>query len=153
MDILSILKTFGIEATTEDIESIAELRSIEEDHLPALYAAATDLQAQLDIVNADIEESEKRAANHRTRIGFLKSSVSRSSGLPLEPNEHGSRKDAALYFLRERATVEPVHRGEISQYVYGSRDEKSLSRMNMVLTFLKRKGLVRNGPRGYWFPL
>ena len=153
MDILSILKTFGIEATTEDIESISELRSIEDDHLPALHAAAVDLQAQLDIVNADIKAAEKAVANHRTRIGFLKSSVGRSSGLPLEPNEHGSRKDAALYFLRERATVEPVHRGEISQYVYGDRDEKSLSRVNMVLTFLKRKGLVRNGPRGYWFPL
>jgi len=153
MDILSILKTFGIEATTEDVNSIMELRSIEDEHLPALTAAAADLQAQLDIVNEDIKEVTKKASQYRTRIGFLKSSGSRSSNLPLEPNEHRSKKAATLYFLRERATVEPVHRGEISQYVFGDRCRKSLSRVNLVLNTLKNKGLVRNGPRGYWFPL
>ena len=153
MDILSILKTFGIEANNEDINAIIELREIEDEHLPVLQETAADLQAQLDLVQADIEKATSQIASYKARIGTLKASTTRSSGLPLESNEHRSRKAATLYFLRERATVEPVHRGEISQYVFGDRMTKNLSRVNMVLNTLKRKGLVRNGPRGYWFPL
>jgi len=148
-----LLQAFGIEATPEDVESILDLSNIEDSAIPALESEAAEIRSQLADVEAQLEGWRKVAAQARAKIGELKSSVSRSSGLPVESNEHRSRAGATLYYLRQRATVEPVHRGEVTQYVYGNRDDSSMSRLSLILCTLKRKGLVRNGPRGYWFPL
>ena len=150
---LSLLSAFGIEATTDDVEAIMDLRTIEANAIPALEAEASDLRSRLEDVEGQLDGWKQKASAAHARIGQLKSNVSRSSGLPVESNEHRSRSGAALYYLRQRATVEPVHRGEVAQYVYGERNDLNMSRLALVLNVLKRKGLVRNGPRGYWFPL
>ena len=75
MDILSILKTFGIEANNEDINAIIELREIEDEHLPVLQETAADLQAQLDLVQADIAKATGQIASYKARIGTLKAST------------------------------------------------------------------------------
>ncbi len=149
---VDLLQAFGIEATPEDVESILDLNNIEGGAIPALEAQADELRSQLSDIEEQLEGWKKVAAKARAKIGELKN-VSRSSGLPIESNEHRSRAGAALYYLRQRATVEPVHRGEVAQYVYGDRNDSNLSRLSLILCVLKRKGLVRNGPRGYWFPL
>tara|TARA_B100000131_G_scaffold114902_1_gene111872 strand:- start:695 stop:1159 length:465 start_codon:yes stop_codon:yes gene_type:complete len=148
-----LLHAFGIEATPEDVETILDLSNIEDGAIPALEAEAADLRSRLAEVEEQLDGWKDHVAKAKAKIGELKSNVSRSSGLPIESNEHRSRAGAALYYLRQRATVEPVHRGEVAQYVYGERNDLNMSRLALVLNVLKRKGLVRNGPRGYWFPL
>ena len=150
--IISVLSAFGIRATDSDVEAILGLEAIEQNAIPALEEEAESLRAQLDTVESELLEMKRKASECRSRSGDLKN-VSRSSGLPIESNEHSTRTSAALYYLRQRATVEPVHRAEVSQYVYGNRDDDSLKKLALVLHGLKRKLLVRNGPRGYWFPL
>ena len=149
---LYLLKAFGIKAAPDDVEAIFKMATIEEGEIPALEAEAAQLREQLSGLEGHIATIKADAQRCRTRIGDLKSG-SRSSGLPVESNEHRSRGTATLYYLRQRATVEPVHRAEIAQYVYGDRGNKSLSRLALVLCALKRKGMIRNGPRGYWSPL
>jgi hypothetical protein len=149
---LYLLSAFGIKAAPDDVEAIFDMATIEENALPVLEGEAAQLREQLADLDANIAAMKAEAGRCRTRIGSLKSG-SHSSGLPIESNEHRSRSNATLYYLRQRATVEPVHRAEIAQYVYGDRDKGSLSRLSLVLCVLKRKGMVRNGPRGYWFPL
>ncbi len=150
-EILSILSALGISATAEDIESINSLREIEET-IPAAKERVTDLREQLSEAEMDLSVVEKTIDTLRIKIGALKIR-SQSSGLPIESCDHPSKGEATLYYLRQRATVEPVHRAEIAQYVYGDRSDSNLSRLSMVLSSLKRKLMVRNGPRGYWFPM
>ncbi len=145
------LKAFGINVSSKDAESIIELHALEqavkplEDEVLGFRTQLKDAEEQLAVLKAEIMQ-------RKSSIARLKKGAA-SIGTPMPEADHRSKSKAALFFLRNRATVEPVHRGEISQYVYGDRSDSSLSRLALVLTTLKRKGLVRNGPRGYWFPL
>ena len=150
---LSLLNAFGIEATSNDVEALLNLRAIENSAIPELEAEASDLEEKLADVLSKLEGHRAIALTARARIGVLKTNSGNQSSLDVQSNEHRSRAAAALYYLKQRATVEPVHRGEVSRYVYGDRDDSSLSRLAATLNVLKRKGFVRNGPRGYWFPL
>ena len=149
--ILSILSALGIKATAEDVEAINDLHEIEET-LPVAQERVADLREQLSDAEGDLASVEKVMGDLRIKIGAVKIR-SQSSGLPIESCDHRSRGAATLYYLRQRATVEPIHRAEIAQYVYGDRSDLNQGRLSMVLSSLKRKLLVRNGPRGYWFPL
>ena len=151
MDALSILSALGIKADDNDIEVICSLLNNQEALEPCM-AHVMELRTQLEAAESDLAVIQDSIAAAQVKIGAIKSR-SQDSGLPIAGYEHSSRSEATLYFLRQRATVEPVHRAEITQYVYGDRSETNLSKLSLVLTTLKGKGLVRNGPRGYWFPL
>ena len=150
-DIISILSAIGIKATQADIEAILSLGETEEQIAQA-QEDVSDLRNALEKREEILMQLQTTADSIRKRVGAMKIR-SQSSGLPIEGCDHRSKGEAALYYLRQRATVEPVHRAEIAQYVYGDRSDLNQGRLSMVLSSLKRKLLVRNGPRGYWFPM
>jgi hypothetical protein len=150
-DILSILSAIGIKATQTDIEAILSLRSTE-DQITLKKVDVQELRDALAVEESVLMQLQTTADVVREKIGAMKVR-SQDSGLPIAGCDHRSKAKATIYFLRQRATVEPVHRAEIAQYVYGDRSDVNLSRLSLVLCALKRKGIVRNGPRGYWFPV
>ena len=151
MDVLSILSAVGIKANEEDLDTICSLLNRQEALEPAMDNVM-QLRAQLEVAESDLAKIQNGIAAAQSSIGAIKLR-SQNSGLPIASCDHRSKAAAAIYFLRQRATVEPVHRAEIAQYVYGERTDSTLSRLSLILCTLKRKGMVRNGPRGYWFPL
>lgn len=170
-----ILDLVGVKVTKKQAADLGDLHYMNETEIPMAKEQVEDAVARLEDAVDRFESLEDEMANVKADIVAAKADIASAlknrenlmiawgekikalTGILKTPGHDEDPKPARPHYAQQRILDfladrkgRPIHRSEIALEMYGRDEEGQLQQVSNHLTTLKKKGLVNNGPIGYW---